>query len=130
MPLPKLQEESTDISPRSLGFWNWSVMHFLDNHTAAGYREISAPRLENNKSTVNPLLTTPRGLLYFKHLGGGGLIETRGLLERGGLFNLAEMVVVSALHKKLECKVKKLKYKKLEVMQPRIKSKSELPTDE
>jgi len=59
----------------------------------------------------------------------GGLIETGNLLERGGLFNLAKMVV-SALHKKLECKVEKLKYKKLEVIQPRIKNKSELPTDE
>ena len=80
MPLPKLQGESTDISPRSLGFWNWSVMHFLDNHTAAGYREISAPRLENNKSTVNPLLTTPGGLFisnmfFFGGGGGGGLLE-------------------------------------------------------
>ena len=49
-----------------------------------------------------------------------------GLLEKGGLFNLEKMVV-SALHKKLECKLKKLKYKKLEVMQPTIKNKSELP---
>ena len=39
-------------------------------------------------------------------------------------------MVVSALHKKLECKVEKLKYKKLEVIQPRIKNKSELPTGE
>ena len=32
----------------------------------------------------------------------------------GGLFNLAKMVV-SGLHKYLECKVEELKYKKLEV---------------
>ena len=70
MPLPKLQEESTDISPRSLGFWNWWVMHFLDNHTAAGYREIPAPRLKNNKSTVNPLLTTPGGFIISNMFGG------------------------------------------------------------
>ena len=37
----------------------------------------------------------------------------------GGLLNLATMVV-SVLHKDLECKVEKLKYKKLEVMQGRI----------
>ena len=35
--------------------------------------------------------------------------------------------MVSVLHKELEHKAKKLKYKKLEVMQPMIKNKSELP---
>ena len=81
MPLPKLHGESTDISPRSLGFWNWSVMRFLDNHTAAGYREIPAPRLKNNKSTVNPLLTTP-GDLFISNVfeGGGGSIREGGLI--------------------------------------------------
>ena len=64
-------------------------------------------------------------------MGGGGayLFQTclRGVIREGGdLFNLEKMVV-SALHKKLECKLKKLKYKKLEVMQPTIKNKSELP---
>ena len=38
-------------------------------------------------------------------------------------------MVVSVLHKELECKVEKLKYKKSEVMQLRIKSKSELPNN-
>ena len=33
--------------------------------------------------------------------------------------------MVSFLHKELEYKVEKLKYKKLEVTQPRIKNKSE-----
>ena len=47
----------------------------------------------------------------------------------GSLSNLAKMVV-SVLHKELGCKVEKLKYKKLEFMQPRIKNKSELPTHE
>ena len=47
----------------------------------------------------------------------------------GGGVNLEKMVV-SALQKKLESKVKKLEYKKLEVMQPTIKNKSELPTGE
>ena len=41
----------------------------------------------------------------------GGLIETGGLFERGGLFNL-ETTMVSVLHKELEYKVEKLKYKK------------------
>ena len=35
--------------------------------------------------------------------------------------------MVSVLHKELEYKVENRKYKKLEVMQPRIKNKSELP---
>ena len=73
----------------------------------------------------------PRGAYLFQtHLrGGGGLIETGSLFERGGgLFNLEDnKTVVSALHKELEYQLEKLKYKKLEVMQPRIKSKSHLP---
>ena len=47
----------------------------------------------------------------------------------GCLFNLSE-AMVTVLHKKLECKVEKLKNKKLEVMQLRIKNKSELPIGE
>ena len=61
-------------------------------------------------NTVNPLLNPQ---------GGGG----------GGLFYLAKMLV-SALHKKLECKVEKLNYKESEVIQLRIKNKSELRTCE
>ena len=55
--------------------------------------------------TVNPLLSPPKGLVYFKPIweGGGGGGE--------GLFNL-EMTMVSVLHKELEYKVEKLKYKK------------------
>ena len=69
----------------------------------------------------------PGGLVYFiSFWGGWGLIETGGLFEREGLFNL-EKTVVSVLHKELECKVEKLKYRKLDVMQPRIKNKSNLP---
>ena len=60
--------------------------------------------------------------LFQTHLKGGG-----GLFFRGkGLFNLGKSMV-SVLYKKLEDKVEKLKYKKLEVMQPRIKKKFELP---
>ena len=36
----------------------------------------------------------------------------------------------SVIYKELEYKVEKLKYKKLEVMQPSIKNKSELPVGE
>ena len=38
--------------------------------------------------------------------------------------------MVSVLHNELEYKVKKLKYEKLEIMQPRIKNKAELPVGE
>ena len=38
--------------------------------------------------------------------------------------------MVSLLHKELEYEVEKLKYKKLEFMQPRIKNKAELPVGE
>ena len=41
------------------------------------------------------------------------------------LFNLAK-TMVSVLRKELECKVEKIQYKKLEVMQPRIKNNAEL----
>ena len=43
-----------------------------------------------------------------------------------GRFNVAN-TMVSVLHKELEYKEEKLKYRKLEVMQPRINNKSELP---
>ena len=52
----------------------------------------------------------PGAYLFQAHLRGG-LIETWGLFERGGLFNL-ETTMVSVLHKELEYKVEKLKYKK------------------
>ena len=80
--------------------------------------------------TVNP---TPQGAYFFQiHLrkggGGGCLTEKKHLCEvgeGGRLFNLAK-TMVSVLHAELEYKVEKLKYKKLEVMQPMIKNKSEL----
>ena len=61
------------------------------------------------KSSIKP----PGGIIYFKPIwgGGGGLIETGGLFKRGGLFNL-KTTMVSVLHKELDCKVEKLKYKK------------------
>ena len=50
------------------------------------------------------------------------------MFERGrGLFNL-EKTMVSVLHKELEYKVEKLtRTRRLEVMSPRIRIKSELP---
>ena len=58
------------------------------------------------------------GLIYFKHIWWGGLNRDGG---GGGLISF------SFLHKELEYKVQKPKYRKLEVMQPRIKNKFELP---
>ena len=48
-----------------------------------------------------------------------------GIFERGTLIFASTMVSVHL--KELECIDEKLKYKTLEVMQPRIKSKSKLP---
>ena len=48
------------------------------------------------------------------------------MIEMGGLFNL-ETTIVSVLHKELEYKVEKHKYKMLEVLQQRIRIKSEIP---
>ena len=49
-------------------------------------------------------------------------METGGrLFERGGFFNLAR-TMVSVLHKELECKVEKFKYKKLVVIHLQINS--------
>ena len=85
-------------------------------------------------STVNPLLC-PRGTgLFISNTfgggwgggGGGGLIEIGGLFETGFFkFSLAK-TVLSVLLEELEYKVEKLKYKKLEITQPRIRNKSEL----
>ena len=58
-----------------------------------------------------------------------GLVETGGLFERGAGLNLAK-TMTSVLYKELQYKVAKLKYKKLEVMQPRIKIKSKLSVSE
>ena len=61
------------------------------------------------KSSIKP--PGGGGLIYFKPIWEGGLIETGGLFERGGLFNL-KTTMISVLHKELDCKVEKLKYKK------------------
>ena len=76
-----------------------------------------------SQHTVKPLLS-PQGLIYFKHVWavgeGGILIETGGLFERGDLFNLAKTMV--SVVPRLEHKMEKLKYKKLKVVQLRIKN--------
>ena len=61
--------------------------------------------------------------------GGGGVVFYSKNLGGGCLFNLSE-AMVTVLHKELECKVEKLKNKKLKVMQLRIENKSELPVGE
>ena len=72
----------------------------------------------NCKSSINP---SPPGDLFISSP------FERGLIETGGLFNYLETTIVSVLHKELECKVEKLKYRNLEVMQSRIRIKSKLP---
>ena len=116
----------------SLTWWTLPLNHLLWNSRKVSLRLLhqstthqSLYRPENKTSTVNPLLTPPTppgGLIHFKHVWGEG-----GLNKNGVLFHLTTLVV-SVLHKEQECKVEKLKYKKLEVIQP--KSKSELPTRE
>lgn len=53
-------------------------------------------------------------------------VHLRGLFRRGGLFNLAK-IMVSTLHKELERNVEKLSVMKLEVMQGRSKNKVNEP---
>ena len=78
--------------------------------------QISASASETD--TVNPLLSLPGKLIYFKHVwGGGGGEGGRCFIERGCLSNLAKMMV-SIPHKELERKVEKSRNMKLVVMQP------------
>ena len=61
----------------------------------------------NSKDSYRRSLLSPTGGVFISNPfegGGGGLIET------GGLFNL-EKTMISVLHKELEYKVGKLKYK-------------------
>ena len=78
------------------------------------------------KYILNPILS-PLGGLFISNT-----IIIEGELKRDGgayLIYIAK-TMVSVLHKELSYKVEKLKLKKLEVMQPRIKNKSELPVGE
>ena len=78
------------------------------------------------KSSIKPPPPTQEGGLFISSpLGGGSLIETGGLFERGGFFYL-ETTMVSVLYKELEYNVDKLKYKKFQVKQPRIRIKVKL----
>ena len=80
---------------------------------------------------MNPLLRGKGGggsglfiIISSPFFWGGGRRLNRDWGRRwGDLFNL-ETSMVSVLHKELEYKVEKLKYKKFEVMQPRIRIKS------
>ena len=65
--------------------------------------------MDTIKSSIRP----PGGLFISSpfEVGGGGVIEMGGLFKRGDLFNL-KTTMVSVLHKELDCKVEKLKYKK------------------
>ena len=61
----------------------------------------------------NPLLSPSGGLIISSPFEGGGLIETGSLFETGGLIYLkTTMVSQAVLHKELDCKVEKLKYRK------------------
>jgi len=64
--------------------------------------------------------------------GWGDYYFIWNIFETGGLNRDGRLIqkMVSILPKELECKVEKLKYKKLEVMQMGFKNKSELPAGE
>ena len=82
------------------------------------------------KSSVKPSPPPGGGGLFISNTFEGVLTETGAYLRgRGGLFDLAK-TMVSVLHKELEYKVENFSNKKLEVMQQRIKNKSELPIGE
>ena len=84
------------------------MLHTTIKFFFADQEEIVDNSSNRIRRTVNPLLTTlPFGLFIANKFRGGGVIETGHVLERKGLFNLVKMVV-SALHKELECKVEKL----------------------
>ena len=76
------------------------------------------------KYILNPILS-PLGGLFISN-------TIEGELKRDGgayLIYIAK-TMVSVLHKELSYKVEKLKFKKLEVTQTRIKNKSEHPVGE
>ena len=76
----------------------------------------------------HPLLSSPVGLIYFKHILGGEGLETGTFLW----FNLAK-TMVSVLHKEpklMQSRKFQVEDEKLEFVQPRIKNKSELPVGE
>ena len=79
-----------------------------------------------NSNPLRPINTffyiVPSGAYLFQtHLRGAGW---------GGGLSILTKTMALVLHRELECKVEKLKCKKSEVMQPRIKNKPELPADD
>ena len=93
----------------------------ITTHGATQPRVINSLRLSevyHRKSYIKP--RGVRVYLFQAHLGGGAYLRRRSLCN-------LETTMVSVLHKELEYKVEKLKYKKLDVMQTRIRIKSKLP---
>ena len=79
------------------------------------YENQKSPQvLEKKRKIVLP------GGLFISSPFEVGLIDTGGI-KRGGLFSLAKAMTL-VLRKKIECKVEMVKYKRLKVMQPKIKT--------
>ena len=78
----------------------WTIQSHSDELNWARRRTFHELLTYYRKSFIKP----PKGLIYLKPIGGGGgrLIETGGLFERRGLFNV-ERTMVSVLHKEVEC---------------------------
>ena len=79
---------------------------------------------KDEDETLYPLLSPPGGLFI------SNLLETGGLLDRGSIFHLLSTDDDISSPKKLECKVENLRDMKVEVIQPKIKNKYELPVGE
>ena len=112
-------------TPATQATWN---MHFHAEVVQWRQRNVqkSVLRVQSCWFAYRKCFIKPGGLVYFIFIWGGwGLLETGSLFERECSFNL-EKTVVSVLHKELDYKVENLKYKKLDVMQPRFKNKSKL----
>ena len=78
---------------------------------------------ENIQTTdILSILTHHGAYLFQAHLGGGG----GSIIETGGFFNL-EKTMAFVIHRELGYKWKSSSTKRLEVVQPRIRVKSELP---
>ena len=78
------------------------------------------PKTCSHQNNRKPSIRAPGGLFIWSPFEAG--FNRNG----GGLCNL-ETTMASVLHKELECKVEKLKYKTFKVGQARIRIKSELP---
>ena len=89
-------------------------------------------KYRNPLLSIKPPFPPPRDLFISITIGGGeGVGQNRpgGIFEMGVLFCLAK-TIVSVIPKQLEYKVENHKYKKFEVMQPRINKRSKLPVGE